>query len=227
MNLEKHIDALVTAYKSTYKKIDEWQNAKTTEGEAVKQRSYKLTREAASEENAEFHRKYQERFAAILEMHKAEVEKVKEAYYQEVDEFYMAKGTDIDAADKLLLDSGIMTTEEFERLAIKYAENVTMLRIMKKYLSNYEALETDIQRIFLCAIKDGEKEKSVFLALMQYLDAPIGMAKHGYTSRDIILNTMLNADDYAKNAKIDLIKAKLYLTKEDKNTIRTREAKVK
>lgn len=220
MNLEKHIDAGTAVYQATYNKLDKWQREKTAEGEQVKQNSYRLTQKAASEENDAFIAKYNGLLEAIISEHKTELEKVKAAYLQEVEDFYRPDGDAIDQADKTLLDSGILTAKEFSEMVIKHRENPTMLRIMEnKNPFSDDELEIGIRKALLLATKKGEKEKMVLHSFEQLLDAPIKMAQQGLAGTETFMKTALKADEYAEQKKAELIRARLYLSEEDEKAL--------
>lgn len=224
MKLDKHIDSATAIYKETYNKLGKWQRAKTAEGEEVKQRSYRLTREAAVEENAAFVAKYNRQLEEIISQHKAELEKVEAAYLQEVADYYRPDGAAIDQNDKALLDSGIVTVKEFEEMAVKHAENATMLRIMGKYTSNYAPeLDMRIKAALFNAKKAGEKEKAVLKSFEQLMNAPIAMANQGFAGSEAFMTSALRADEYADQKKVELLKAKIFVSDDDLKVIKEYE----
>ena len=221
MNLEKHIDAATAIYKETYNKLDKWQRAKTAEGEEVKQRSYRLTREAANEEHTAYIAKYNGQLEEIISQHKAELEKVEATYLQEVADYYRPDGAAIDQNNIALLESGILTTKEFEEMAVKHAENATMLRIMDKYISRHSPeLDMRIKAALFNANKAGEKEKTVLKSFEQILNAPIAMAQQGLAGSEVFMDTALKADEYAEQKKVELLKAKIFVSDDDLEAIR-------
>lgn len=224
MKLDKHIDAATAIYKETYNKLDKWQRAKTAEGEEAKQRSYRLTREAANEEHDAYIAKYNGQLEEIISQHKAELEKVEAAYLQEVADYYRPNGELIDQADKALLDSGIMNVNEFEEMAVKHAANPTMLRIMGQYSQNYEkTLDIKVKAALFGASNAGNKEKSILKSFEQLMNAPISMAQQGLAGSEVFMNTALLADEYAEGKKVELMKSKIYISDDELKVIKEYE----
>lgn len=227
MNLNKHIEKATAIYKGTYNKLDKWQREKETEGQKLKEESAKLTHEAANEAHNAFVAKYAERLKAITEAHNAELEAVEQAYLQEVAEFYRPNGADIDSDDEKLLESNILTVEEFSEMVLKHSENPTMLRIMAKYSNAFEKeTETKIRRALLSASKAGEKERLVLYSYIQLMNAPIIMASQGMARTETFLQTALKADEYEEKAKTELVMAKLFLSEDDEAYLKAYNEKV-
>lgn len=227
MNLSKHIENATGIYKNTYNKLDKWQRAKEDEGQRLKEESEKLTNEAANEAYNAFVAKYAEQLQAITETHDAELEGVKQAYFQEVKEFYAPNGANIDNDDKALLESNILTAEEFSEMVVKHSENPTMLRIMSKYSKAFEKeVETKIRRALSLAAKAGEKEKLVLYSYIQLMNAPIIMASQGTAGTEMFLQTALKADEYTEKAKAEVVMTKLFLTEDDEAALKAYNEKV-
>lgn len=231
MNLEKHIDAAASLYKGTYKELDNWERAKQQEEKALKERSYKLTREAANDEHTAFVKKYNDMRDNIISAHKMELDKIEQAYLQEVEEFYQPDGTVIDKGDQGLLYSGILKPEEIAKMVVKHKDNTTMLRIISQSMKDdsidIESMPTAIRRALYYAEKAGEKERLVFSKFNQLMATPIRMAASGLAGTEAFMNSMLNADEYVERAKNDLVKAKIFITEEDQAAIDEYEAKSK
>lgn len=227
MNLSKHIEKATGIYKDTYNKLDKWQRLKNEEKQRLKEEAVRLTHEAANEAHTAFVAKYAEQLQAINEAHNAKLEEVKQAYLQEVKEFYAPNGASIDKNDTALLESNILSAEEFSEMVEKHAENPTMLRIMAKYSKAFEEdIETKIRRALMLAEKAGEKEKIVLHTYMQLMNAPITMASQGMASTETFLQTALKADSYEEKAKTEIVMAKLFLTEDDEAALKAYEEKV-
>lgn len=231
MKLEKHIEAAAGLYKGTYKELDKWERARQEEEKALKERSYKLTNEAANEEHTAFIKKYNDMRDNIVNAHKMEIDKIEQAYLQEVEDFYQPDGTVIDAGDQALLNSGILMPEEIAKMVVKHKDNTTMLRIILQSMKNkgkdIEEMPTAIKRALYFAEKAGEKERLAFSKFNQLMATPIRMAASGLAGTEAFMNSMLNADEYVERAKNDLVKAKIFITEEDQAAIDEYEAKSK
>ena len=232
MNLEKHIDAAASLYKGTYKELDNWERAKQQEAKALKERSYRLTNEAANEEHTAFVKKYNDMRDNIVNAHKMELEKIEQAYLQEVEDFYQPDGTVIDKGDQGLLYSGILKPEEIAKMVVKHKDNTTMLRIISQSMKDdgidIENMPTAIKRALYYAEKAGEKERLIFSKFNQLMANPIRMAAQGLAGTDMFLDTIVEQpDEYVKMAKNDLLKAKIFITEDDQAAIDEYEAKSK
>ena len=224
MNLERHIDKALEHFQKAYSKLDEWNKARETTMERFKVEAARLTEQAAKDENARLVKEYNEKRDAIVAELTESVVAVETEFSREAKAFYAPDGAAINAADQVLLASGIMNAGEVSEMVVRYAENPTMIRIINKYvLESKLELPTDIRKAIYRATSGGENEKNVFNAFKQLAYAPVRMAEQGLAGSEYFLATALKVDEYAKDAKIRLLSAKLYLNEDDREQLRKAE----
>lgn len=211
MNLSKYFDEIASAYHEAYKQFDAWRTERENAKEAFKKKADKLTPEAVREENAKMVEEFESKSAAIRAELSEKVAKSEDAFKQEVKSFYAVDGKKIDEADMAALKSGIMTENEISEMVIKHSENPTMLRIIRKYsIDNKMMFESKIERALRLASKNGENELRALEGLKNNLKCAVDLATGNY-SRELFLNTALKESEYVQDAKIDLLKAKLFI----------------
>lgn len=214
MNLERYVDKMVEVHKSAFSALDAWRKEKQDAKEKLKKEALRLTREAAVEENAKFVREYENKRIAIEGELSAAVAAVEAEYMQEVKAFYAPNGAKIDEADQALLSSGILSTEELVEMIGKHKDNPTMERIINKYIvtNGIKDMPSGAMSALYRATSGGENERRIFNELKMLLKSPVSMAAQGLEDTESFMRTMLKADDYAKEIKLKLMKAKLALT---------------
>lgn len=216
MNLERHIDRALEHYKTAYSKLDAWQRAKQEAREAYNKMVTRLTREAAEEENAKLVKEYTDRLQEILAELNTGVAEVEAEYMEEVENFYAISGMRIDAGDQALLASGIMTVDEIAAMVVRYGENPTMLRIIGNHVTaNHVELPTNAVRAIMRAASAGENEKRIFTKFKDLVNTPVRMAQQDLAGTEAFMNTMLKADEYAKEIKVELTMSKLVWSDRD------------
>ena len=222
MNLDKYIDQALVHYKSAYSKLDAWERERQAATAEFQKEAQRLTREAAVEENARLVREFREKREAIVNELKEAVAAVEAEYMQEVKAFYAPNGAAISAEDQALLASGILSVEEVSEMILKHAENPTMERIIKKYVNenHIENLPVEAAKALYRATYGGESEQRIFNNFKQLVYTPVSMANEGLAGTETFMACALKADEYAKDIKIDLLKAKLALNDQEKETLR-------
>ncbi len=224
MNLEKHIDAAMAAYRKTFGKLDNWRNEKAKAAKKVYEQEEKMTRDAAFTLHAEFVKEYEEKLRAIQSELDEEVDKTEKAYLNEIADFYQLNGEAIDQADKALLDSGILKKEELRAMIQKHGENPTMLRIIGRDVNAHKiALDFSSVTALKRAEYAGQKEADIFKSFRQLCRAVVGMGGSDSVSRELFLKSAVNAEEYAEDAKIEILKASLYLDNEKKAKLEAME----
>lgn len=224
MNLEKHIDAAMDAYQQAFSKLDKWRNKKSKAAEKVHEQEEKMTKDAAFTIHAEFVKEYEEKLRTIQSELNEEVDKTEKAYMNEIADFYQPNGEAINQADKALLDSGILKKEELRAMIQKHGENPTMLRIIGKDVKAHN-IELDFSSVTALkrAENAGQKEADIFKSFRQLCRTVIGMGGSDSVSRELFLKSAVNAEEYAEDAKIEILKASLYLDDEKKAKLEAME----
>lgn len=224
MNLERHIDKAVEHFQKAYSKLDDWGKEKETAMERFKAEAPRLTEQAAKDENARLMAEFNEKRDAIVVELTETVAAVEADFSRETKAFYAPDGAAINVADQALLASGIMNAAEVSEMVVRHAENPTMIRIINKYVQESRMeLPTDIRKAIQRATSGGENEKKVFDTFRQLAYAPVRMAEQGMARSEHFMATALKVDEYAKDAKIRLLSAKLYLNENEREQLRKAE----
>lgn len=225
MDLTKHIDTIAEAYDAAYSKLDSWRREKENATEEFRKREQKLTQEAAVEEKIKLEEEFTQKCNVIKTELSEAVASAESSFRQEVEAFYAANGKDIDSDDKAIIDSGIMTSDEIVKMVVKHCENVTMLRIISKYVTDSKIkVDAKIEHTLVSAKSDGKHELRIAETLKNELNQAVSLATNMGHSRELFLNTALRKEEYVKKAKNELLKAKLYIDEDTQNAIEQYEA---
>ena len=227
MNLERHIDKATAAFTAAYTKADSWRTERVAAFEKYHKDALRLTKDAAVEENARLVKLYADKFASIESTLLSELAEIETAYSAEVKNFYAPDGAAIDAADNALLNAGILTVQELTEMVTKHAENPTMLRIIDRYskAERIENIPDDAWAAMTKAQSGGRTETKIFDTFKQLALAPMHLAANENVGREVFMRAALSLDDYAENARINLLKAKLVLTDSEKDALQQAERK--
>lgn len=226
MNLERHIDKATAAFTAAYSKADSWRTEKVAAFEKYHKDALRLTKDAAVEENARLVKLYADKFATIENTLLSELAEIETAYSAEVKNFYAPDGAAIDAADNALLNVGILTVQELTEMVTKHAENPTMLRIIERYTKEQRIeLSGDVQAPLVKARSGGNTETKIFDTFKQLALAPVYLAASENVGREVFMRAAMSLDDYAENAKLNILRAKLVLTDSEKEALQQAEHK--
>lgn len=136
-DVKKIFDDSVAKKEAAIKKIElarEQYRSSGMEGSA----SYVARRKA---EILEAEDTFKDRLREIHDQAKEDLREVQKSFQEHLDSFFMPSGAAIDEMDKKLLDSLELSENECERLVMKYPGNVTMLRILERYMGEHENLK--------------------------------------------------------------------------------------
>ncbi len=220
MNITIYIDKILSLYQKAFSKLDEHAKAKEEAFISFQERATRLSEQAAKEEFNLINQSQAEHLEAIVANLNESVAIVENEFLQELKNFYTPSGESINAADQVLLSSGIMKADEISAMITKYAENPTMLRIIGRYATEQKIVLSDTDTIMIYrAASDGKSEKRIFQTFKQLIHAPVIMAEQGQAKTEAFMMSALNADEYAREAKAKLIKLKIHLDEVDKSTL--------
>lgn len=153
MKLLKLIEQLRDAYKNAYTKIKaELERHKEAEkAHNVNAKKYNL--QTIREEADKIRKEHKDNMNAIVKEVKETVAKVRAEYEKEAQAEYQPKGEALIAEDVALFNSGILlSADEVARMAQKYADNSTMLRVLENYVRNNKiAVGAEVNSAFLKA----------------------------------------------------------------------------
>lgn len=145
MKLLKRIEQLNEAYKAAFEKI-KVENNRHNEAKAVLNANKQKYNDATIREESEKIKKdHSANINAIKGEYAEVVARIREEHEKEAFLEFTPNGAALNAEDVALFKSGIvLSAEEVEHYAKKYADNVTMLRVVKGYARDYE-IETSAE----------------------------------------------------------------------------------
>ena len=153
MKLLKLIEQLKDAFVNAYAKIKaELERNKAEESKFNAEKS-KYNLQTIREESDRIKKEHRDNMNAIVKEVKETVARMRVEYEKEAQEEYQPKGAALNAEDVALLNSGILlSSDEVARMAQKYADNSTMLRVLENYVRNNKiAVDTEVNNAFFKA----------------------------------------------------------------------------
>lgn len=153
MKLLKLIEQLRDAYKNAYAKMKAEQERHKAEESKFNAEKSKYNPQTIREESDRIKKEHRDNMNAIAREVKETVARVRVEYEREAQEEYQPKGAALNAEDVALLNSGILlSADEVARMAQKYADNSTMLRVLENYVRNNKiAVNAEVNSAFLKA----------------------------------------------------------------------------
>lgn len=223
MELEKYIKAAKEAINSAYFDIQDALMKNEESQEKLKNKGWKSDETAYQQEYQKIVESFKQETATAVENCKRLIQEQKESYMKEVDEFYRSDGSKLDLNFMNLIKAEIpLTAKEITDVIEKNKENLTMLRVIHKYLletnqhlPEHKRIVLDSQYMTLLhkAIRHGETEEKIF-------DNFVHLAAMGLNHPDKSF-TLYQAklDDYEEDAHLELLKAKIFIDAETKEEI--------
>lgn len=153
MKLLKLIEQLKDAFVNAYAKIKaELERNKAEESKFNAEKS-KYNPQTIREESDRIKKEHRDNMNAIAKEVKETTARLRVEYEKESQEEYQPKGAALNAEDVALLNSGILlSADEVARMAQKYADNSTMLRVLENYVRNNKiAVDAEVNSAFLKA----------------------------------------------------------------------------
>lgn len=222
MELEKYIKVAKEAINSAYFDIQDALMKNEESQEKLKNKGWKSDETAYQQEYQKIVESFKQETATAVENCKRLIQEQKESYMKEVDEFYRSDGSKLDLNFMNLIKAEIpLTAKETTDVIEKNKENLTMLRVIHKYLletkhlPEHKRIVLDSQYMTLLhkAIRHGETEEKIF-------DNFVHLAAMGLNHPDKSF-TLYQAklDDYEEDAHLELLKAKIFIDAETKEEI--------
>lgn len=223
MELEKYIERAKNAINGAYFDIQEALINYDRSLENLKSKGWKTDETAYQQEYQEIVSEYKNRTSEIVTECRAVVKKWKESYMKEVDEFYRSDGSKLDLNFMNLIKAEIpMTAKEIIDVIEKNKDNLTMLRVVYKYMMETNVHLPEHKRVVLDnqytallqkSIRHGETEEKIF-------DSFTHLAMMGMNHPDKTFTLyQAHLDEYKKDAVLELLKAKLFIDDETKEQI--------
>ena len=162
---------------------------------------------------------YEEETAAAVDACRETIKAQKAAFMDMVNAFYRPDGKKIDADCVTLLNSGIkLSNTEIFDMVMKYSDNVTMLRIIEKYVVDTKInIPQEMRNIFWRVSSNGSKEERAF-------DHFVNLAGGGFNHPDRYFYLYQGRlDAYEDVARLELMKAEIVRDEELLTKIRETE----
>ena len=225
--LMNFITTTKTAINETYTKIEAALNNETEKKEQLKQMFDadaknilpKYSREYVRQAYADVFQAYEEETAAAVDACHETIKAQKAAFMDKVNAFYRPDGKKIDADCVTLLNSGIkLSNTEIFDMVMKYSDNVTMLRIIEKYVVDTKInIPQEMRNIFWRVSSNGSKEERAF-------DHFVNLAGGGFNHPDRYFYLYQGRlDAYEDVARLELMKAEIVRDEELLTKIRETE----
>ena len=209
--LMKFITAAKTAINEAYTEIETALTKETEKKEQLKQMFDadaknilpKYSREYVRQAYADVFQAYEEETAAAVNACQAKIKEQKAAFMDVVNTYYRPDGKQIDSDCVALLNSGIKlsNTEMFD-MVMKYSDNMTMLRIIEKYVRDMKVdVPQEMRNIFWRVSCNGSMEEKAF-------DRFVNLAGAGLSHPDRYFYLyQARLDAYEDNARLELMKS--------------------
>ena len=225
--LMNFITTTKTAINETYTKIEAALKNETEKKEQLKQMFDadaknilpKYSREYVRQAYADVLQAYEEETAAAVDACHETIKAQKAAFMDKVNAFYRPDGKKIDADCVTLLNSGIkLSNTEIFDMVMKYSDNVTMLRIIEKYVVDTKInIPQEMHNIFWRVSCNGSKEERAF-------DHFVNLAGGGFNHPDRYFYLYQGRlDVYEDEARLELMKAEIVRDEELLTKIRETE----
>ena len=162
---------------------------------------------------------YEEETAAAVDACHETIKAQKAAFMDMVNAFYRPDGKKIDADCVTLLNSGIkLSNTEIFDMVMKYSDNVTMLRIIEKYVADTKIdIPQEMHNILWRVSSNGSKEERAF-------DHFVNLAGGGFNHPDRYFYLYQGRlDVYEDEARLELMKAEIVRDEELLTKIRETE----
>ena len=164
MGLLKHIEQLKEAYKKAYAGMKDEQRRHHLEELKFNAEKSKYNVKTIIDEERRISTEHRTNMNAIAKEVKETVARVRAVYEEEAKAEYQPKGDALIAEDVALFNSGILLSkEEVARMARKYADNSTMMRVLENYVAtNKIGVGAEVSGAFLKAERMNENAMRAF-----------------------------------------------------------------
>ena len=164
MGLLKHIEQLKEAYKKAYAGMKDEQRRHKQEELKFNAEKAKYNAKTIKDEADRISTEHRTNMNAIAKEVKETVARVRAVYEEEAKAEYQPKGDALIAEDVALFNSGILLSkEEVARMARKYADNSTMMRVLENYVTtNKIGVGAEVSGAFLKAERMNENAMRAF-----------------------------------------------------------------
>lgn len=214
MELEKYIKATKDIIWNAYSEIEAALMEHDEELERQKKVHWQYSKEKADQEYQKAVDKFNTDTQTAVANCRAAIQKQRDGYMKEVCDYYRADGSKIDLNDMNLFKSEIvLTTDEVTDMIHKHIDNPTMLRVIHKFIMEFNAHRSEDRRIIppheeLHTLRlvelNGRKEEKIFDTFVHLSTMGMNHPDKNYTMFQSRL------DGYEEDAVLSLLKAKIY-----------------
>ena len=217
----KIIETAKQSFAKAYVAIDHEKERSKQKEESYHREAVNYTETAALEKWQQLVKEYQDNITAISKELKESLEKCKNDYEKEVHNFYLPKGEELDENDVKILNSGLLLRpEEVVELIVKHCDNITMIRLLDKYVNDTKIEVPAIAKTgFLKARKAGEIEKDAFNVFCQLASHAVTMALDSNEKTVAYIKSADSLEEYAKAAEMKIESARVYIDEATKQKL--------
>lgn len=227
MNLTRHLDKVKRAVNTAHNATEAALMKRDEATERIREKSASdkwYTQQQAQADNERAESDLNAELAEALRVYNEQESAAREELLKDLHDHYKLDGAKIVKADTDLLNSGIrLTIDEVGDMLQANADNVTMLRIIAKYVrgQGYEGITYEIARTMQKVEHPGEAELKAF-------DHFCGVAHEGIGAKSTMyIAVQRSLERLYAEAEIDMMGAKPVLTAADKDAISKKESALK
>lgn len=203
MKLFKLIEQLRDVYKKVFEKIKVENERYREAGEKHEKNKAVYSAKAIRDEYDNMREEHVNNMNAILKEVKEAVANVRAEYEKEAQAEYQPKGEALNADDVALLNSGIvLSSDEVERMAMKYADNITMLRVIENHVKKSDIqVGTETKCMFLRAGKMLDVSMQAFDAFVKKAKLVVDLMRYNNATNEIFVKCNAKIGQYVEEYK--------------------------
>lgn len=206
MGLLKHIEQVKEAYKKAYAGMKDEQRRNYLEELKFNAEKVKYNAKTIKEESDRIRTEHRTTMNAIAKEVKETVARVRAVYEKEAKAEYQPKGDALIAEDVALFNSGILLSkEEVARMARKYADNSTMMRVLENYVAtNKIGVDAEVSGAFLKAERMNENAMRAFDAFEKKAQATLDLMAYNEPNNEIFTRCNDKIVEYVEEYKNEM-----------------------
>lgn len=219
MELMKYITASKNAINKAYQELERALMAYDEAMAKLHEKADMMSEQAVRDEHKVIEQTLETAITGARDDMNAEIAKQRDGFTAEVGAYYRADGSKLDQNDVAVLNAGFpLRDEELFDLIIKHKDNVTMLRQISTYIKQNRLVNRVPVRLMRACVrseKGGSEEGKIFERFIHLAAMGFAHPDEQYTFYQASL------DSYEEDAKLSLLKAKLYIDTDAQKEIDT------
>ena len=206
MGLLKHIEQVKEAYKKAYAGMKDEQRRHYLEELKFNAEKAKYNAKTIIDEERRISTEHRINMNTIAKEVKETVARVRAVYEEEAKAEYQPKGDALIAEDVALFNSGILLSkEEVARMARKYADNSTMMRVLENYVaSNKIRVGAEVEGAFLKAGRMNENAMRAFDVFEKKANATLNLMTYNEQNNEIFTRCNDKIVEYVEEYKNEM-----------------------